>query len=111
MGGDNPDNCYRLVGIEHTGRYRLTVTPRNAEPASTTFTLVANYGTSKTVQTLDADHAVRDADGGFQIDIHADPPGRGKTICAPHRKPNSFSYATALATGTAKHPTPSASSG
>ena len=48
---------YRLTGIEHTGRYRLTVVPRATEPASTTFTLVANYGTSKTIQTLGAENA------------------------------------------------------
>jgi hypothetical protein len=72
MGGDNPDNCYRLVGIGHAGRYRLTATPMGPEPASTTFTLVANYGTSKTVQTLDASQPVRKPDGSFEILIDAD---------------------------------------
>jgi hypothetical protein len=73
MGGDNPDNCYRLAGISHQGRYRLHVVAAGVEPASTTFTLVANWGTSKTVQTLDAVQAVRGADGGFEILIDADP--------------------------------------
>lgn len=73
MGGDNPDNCYRLAGIEHAGRYRLIATPAGVEAASATFTLVANYGTSKTVQTLDVEDIVRAADGGFEILIDADP--------------------------------------
>jgi hypothetical protein len=73
MGGDNPDNCYRLTGIEHTGCYRLTVVPRATEPVSTTFTLVANYGTSKTVQTLGAENAQRNNDGSFHIDIDSSP--------------------------------------
>jgi hypothetical protein len=77
MGGDNPDNCYRLTGIEHTGRYRLTVSPCATEPASTTFTLVANYGTSKTIQTLGAENTVRNADGSFHIDIDS-APGDGR---------------------------------
>lgn len=68
-GGDNPDNCYRLVGIEHGTRYRLHGKIVDQKPANTSFTLTANYGTSQTIQTVE-DHELRiDRDGCFQIEI------------------------------------------
>jgi hypothetical protein len=69
MGGDNPDNCYRLAGIAHGARYVVTGRAIGEAPRSVTFTLVANYGTSVTVQTLGYDELRRDADGAFEISI------------------------------------------
>src|SRR3546814_9565163 len=60
-GGDNPDNCYRLAGIEHGTHYRVTGRIRDAKPANTSFTLTANYGTSQTIQTIE-DHELDLAD-------------------------------------------------
>jgi hypothetical protein len=77
MGGDNPDNCYRLAGIAHGGRYRVTVTPNGPEPASTSFTLTGNYGTSVTIHTIEDWQMVREADGRFVITID-DQPANGR---------------------------------
>lgn len=88
MGGDNPDNCYRLAGIAHGGRYRVTVRPTGPEPANTSFTLTANFGTSVTVQTIEAHQMTRDADGAFAITID-DQPAAGRSnhmTTAPHVK-------------------------
>ena len=76
-GGDNPDNCYRMVGIAPDGRYVLRATPVGEPPSSTTFTLMANYGTSKTIQTISAKSARRDDNGSFTILIDGDPPPSG----------------------------------
>ena len=76
MGGDNPDNCYRLAGIAPGGSYRVTGRAIGKPPASTTFTLTANYGTSVTVQTLDYKQLTLQDDGNFVITI-SDRPTQG----------------------------------
>ena len=73
MGGDNPDNCYRLAGIAHGGCYVVRGKPCGTAPASVTFTLVANYGTSVTIQTLDFETLQRAADDSFTLSIDAEP--------------------------------------
>lgn len=73
MGGDNPDNCYRLAGIAHGSAYRVHGHPVACEPANVSFTLVGNWGTSVTVQTVELADFVRDADGGFIITIDDQP--------------------------------------
>ena len=79
-GGDNPDNCYRLAGIEHGSRYRLRGRILDRKPANISFTLTANYGTSQTIQTIE-DHELRiEPDGTFEIQID-DQPSTG----APNR--------------------------
>jgi hypothetical protein len=68
-GGDNPDNCYRLAGIEHGTSYRVTGRILDRKAANISFTLTANYGTSQTMQTIE-DHDMRfDADGRFEMII------------------------------------------
>ena len=69
MGGDNPDNCYRLAGIEHGARYEVHGRIVGTRPRSLTFTLVANYGTSVTVQTLDFSEVQCDPTGEFTLFI------------------------------------------
>lgn len=75
MGGDNPDNCYRVAGIAHGGRYEVHGRVVGQAARSVTFTLVANYGTSVTIQTLDFAGLRRAADGSFRISIDAEPAG------------------------------------
>lgn len=77
MGGENPDNCYRVIGIYPNTRYEIHGYPVGVAPASTTFTLVANYGTSKTIQTIDYDELQRDSNGAFTLVID-DKPASGR---------------------------------
>lgn len=77
-GGDNPDNCYRLVGIEHGTAYQISGRIIDRKPANVTFTLTANYGTSVTVQTIEDHQLTIDPDGRFTITID-DTPADGRT--------------------------------
>lgn len=77
MGGDNPDNCYRLAGIAHGGRYRVTGRIVDARPAHVSFTLVENWGTSMTVQTVELPGIEVAPDGRFAITID-DQPANGR---------------------------------
>ena len=77
MGGDNPDNCYRIAGIAHGGRYRVTGQVLDAQPAHVSFTLVENWGTSVTVQTLELPGIALDEAGRFTITID-DQPSNGR---------------------------------
>lgn len=79
MGGDNPDNCYRFIGIGHGRRYRLTVTPVGTPPSDVTFTLVGNWGTSVTIQTVEWASLEKRADGSAVITID-DRPGGGNHL-------------------------------
>ena len=77
MGADNPDNCYRLAGIRHGSRYRVTGRLPEAAPAHVSFTLVENWGTSMTAQTLELPGIAVDEEGGFVITID-DTPADGR---------------------------------
>ena len=77
MGGDNPDNCYRLCGIAHGGRYRVTGSVIDARPAHVSFTLVENWGTSMTAQTIELPGIDIAEDGSFTITID-DRPANGR---------------------------------
>ena len=88
MGGDNPNNCYRLAGIAHGGRYVVRLTPAGRAPAHVSFTLVGNWGTSVTIQTLELALLDREADGSAVITID-DRPAAGRPnhlTTAPHVK-------------------------
>lgn len=69
MGGDNPDNCYRLAGISHGGRYRVRGRVLERRPAHVSFTLVENWGTSVTVETIELNAIEVEEDGTFAITI------------------------------------------
>lgn len=77
MGGDNPDNCYRLCGIAHGGRYRLEGRVVGEAPAQASFTLVENWGTSVTAHTVELADLERAPDGSFVITID-DQPANGR---------------------------------
>lgn len=88
MGGDNPDNTYRLAAIAHGGRYRLVARPAGTEPAHASFVLVGNWGTSVSIATTELHRLVRGADGGAIITID-DQPANGRPnhlTTAPHVK-------------------------
>lgn len=88
MGGDNPDNCYRLAGIAHGGSYVVRLAPIGRDPAHVSFTLVGNWGTSVTIQTLELHLLERAADGSATITID-DRPAAGRPnhmTTAPHVK-------------------------
>ena len=72
-GGDNPDNVYRLAGISHGTRYRVTGRAVGKEPANASFTLVGDYGTSVTIQTSESSNFERLPDGSFVLTIDAEP--------------------------------------
>jgi hypothetical protein len=73
MGGDNPNNCYRLAGIRHGASYEVHGRQFGKAPCHATFTLVKNYGTSMTVQTLELSQIACAPDGSFTITIDAHP--------------------------------------
>lgn len=75
MGGDNPDNCYRLAGVRHGKKYRVTGQVPEGAPSHVSFTLVENWGTSVTVQTLEFPGITVDEDGRFTITIDEEPAG------------------------------------
>ena len=71
MGGDNPDNCYRVAGVKHGARYEVRGKVVRRPGSSVTFTLVANYGTSVTIQTLDFADVQCATDESFTLTIDA----------------------------------------
>jgi hypothetical protein len=87
-GGDNPDNCYRLAGIEHGQAYRVTGRVLDREPANVSFTLTGDYGTTVTIQTVENHQLDRAADGSFVITIDDQPANgrRNHMTTAPHVK-------------------------
>jgi len=76
-GGDNPDNCYRLAGIAHGTSYRIRGRILDAKPANVSLTLTANYGTSRTVQTIEDHQLEIDGNGEFVVTID-DQPANGR---------------------------------
>jgi len=78
MGADNPDNCYRLAGIRHGCRYRVTGQVQDVRPAHISFTLVENWGTSVTAQTLELPGIEVDEEGRFTLTID-ETPANGRT--------------------------------
>jgi hypothetical protein len=72
MGGDNPDNCYRLAGIAHGETYIVRGRTNGQAPANTSFSLTANYGTMVTVDLIEDHQLVVDPDGCFTITIDSE---------------------------------------
>ena len=77
IGGDNPDNGYRLIPVEHGGHYRIDGQRLNSGPADVTWTIVANSGTSMTLAGLDNEDLVVNADGTFTVTVD-DRPADGR---------------------------------
>jgi hypothetical protein len=75
LGGDNPDNCYRLIPIEHGARYEVRGQQQAQPAANVTWTLVGNNSTSKTLASLEHRDVVVGPDGRFTITVDAEPAG------------------------------------
>lgn len=71
LGGDNPDNCYRVIPIEHGASYEITGNACGQPAADITWTLVGNNSTSKTLASLEHRDVVTDAQGRFTISVDA----------------------------------------
>lgn len=86
MGGDNPDNSYRIIPIDGNAHYEISGR-RFANPAShVNFTLVGNFNTSKTLASLEGSDLQVAPDGTFRITIGPEPAnGRANHI---QSKPN-----------------------
>jgi hypothetical protein len=86
LGGDNPDNCYRIVPVEAGGRYEVEGRFLPDRPADTTITLVGNTATSRTIQTLEGADLRVEGDGRFRITVDNDPAnGRPNHLTNTHR--------------------------
>ena len=73
LGGDNPDNSYRVIPIDSKARYEISGRRFPNPPSDVTFTLVADYSTSKTLASLEGrDLKVAD-DGRFTITVGPEP--------------------------------------
>ena len=77
IGGDNPDNGYRLIPIEHGGHYRIDGRQLGEGPADVTWTIVANQGTSMTLASLVNEDLVVGEDGAFTVTVD-DQPANGR---------------------------------
>lgn len=88
MGGDNVDNCYRLAAIAHGAGYVVRIMPVGVPPAHVSFTLVGNWGTSVTIQTIEYYDLERADDGSAAITIDDRPADgrRNHMMTAPNVK-------------------------
>lgn len=77
IGGDNPDNGYRLIPVEHGGHYRVDGRRLGTGPADVTWTVVGNSGTSITLASLDNEDLVVASDGTFTVTVD-DQPANGR---------------------------------
>lgn len=73
LGGDNPDNSYRLVPIDGNARYEIRGRRFANSPSDVTFTLVANFSTSKTLASLEGRDLKVTDDGVFTLTIDPEP--------------------------------------
>jgi hypothetical protein len=78
MGGDNPDNSYRIIPIDGNAHYEISGRRFANPPSDVTFTLVGNYNTSKTLGSLEGRDLQVAADGTFTIQIGPEP-ANGRT--------------------------------
>jgi hypothetical protein len=73
IGGDNPDNCYRLVPVEDGAAYEIRGKVFGMPASDVTWTLVANNSTSKTLASLEQRDVVVEPDGSFIIRVDSRP--------------------------------------
>lgn len=83
-GGDNPDNCYRIIPIAAGSRYEVTG-QRQVEPSTyVTFQLVGNSTTSATLASLEQLDMDIAADGSYRLTLDASPAdGRPNHLTIP----------------------------
>jgi len=74
-GGDNPDNCYRIIPVDAGGTFELHGR-RDAHPASyVTYQIVADTSTSQALGALEGADVETGADGRFVITLDGTPAG------------------------------------
>ncbi|MDO7836765.1 DUF1214 domain-containing protein [Sphingobium sp. HBC34] len=78
IGGDNPDNGYRLIPVAHGGHYRIDGQRLGTGPADVTWTIVGNPGTSITLASLTCEDFEVADDGSFTVTID-DQPANGRS--------------------------------
>lgn len=83
-GGDNPDNAYRIAGVQAGGSYRLHG-KRHVHPSTyVTFQLVGNSSTSLTMASLEQLDMEIAADGSYELTLDATPAaGRRNHLTIP----------------------------
>jgi hypothetical protein len=88
MGGDNPDNIYRLAAIAHDTGYRVTGRVAGRSAPDVSFSLMGNWGTSVGIATIGLHELEVDADSRFTLIIDDQPAGtrRNHLTSAPHAK-------------------------
>lgn len=86
MGGDNPDNCYRLAGIAHGESYVIRGRAVGVAPPNVSFTLVGNWGTSVTIGTIENHQLDFASDGSFEMTIGPAEGGANHLQTASHVK-------------------------
>jgi len=75
IGGDNPDNIYRFIAIEHGAAYELHGRADGIAPSNVIYSLVSNYGTTNTVAAIETPDIELAPDGSFVLTIDAEPAG------------------------------------
>ena len=88
MGGDNPDNIYRLAGVAHGVAYRVRGHVVGLSAPDVSFSLMGNWGTSVGIATIGLHELELDAHQRFTLTID-DKPANGRRnhlATAPHAK-------------------------
>jgi len=75
-GMENPDNCYRIIPVEHGGRYVIHGKVQDSPPSHSSYVLVADTNTSVTEGLLEFNDLVVEDDGSFAITL-SDRPAEG----------------------------------
>jgi hypothetical protein len=74
-GGDSPDFIYRVVPVEHGGRYEIHGRPGCAEVPSVTYSLGGNVAAPQTLAVLDSLDMNFGPDGSFTVTLDSEPAG------------------------------------
>ena len=72
-GGDNPNNAYRIVAVNHEGRYELRGQRQDNASTYVTYQLVGNTTTSKTMGSLEQHDIDINDDGSYVITLDSSP--------------------------------------
>jgi len=88
MGGDNPDNIYRLAAVAHGTAYRMTGRIAGRSAPDVSFSLMGNWGTSVGIATIGLHELEVDGAGRFALTIDDRPADgrRNHLTSAPHAK-------------------------
>jgi hypothetical protein len=77
-GGDNPDNAYRMIAVDSTGRYEVRGQRQKNPPAIISYQLLDNLSSGLTYGTLAQRDMEISPDGSFVITLDDSPPNGRK---------------------------------